>query len=762
MKGKSVLAKAVSILMATTMMASMLTGCSKGGENGETSSTDTAKSEYTYVADYQDIDLGFDGENGYVDSYKIKKGYLYYLYNEYSEEQSISKLMKISLADGSKSELPLELGTEEGVSTYDVAEDGSYVALVYSYSEEGSSKYLFESYDSNGQQICKNEIAELANSDVYISNMYVNNDGLVVIPSEEAAIVYDQSGNKKNEIEYGSSVNWTYITCLGEDGNLYMCYSSNDNGNYSCKVGKLDLASGKLEEVTGGLNITDASAMTSIGDGKFLLSSSDSLYLINANDGSSEKALDWLTCDINGRFVTSVCPADEDNFYALVDDWENSMTDLVKVNKVKSSEVAEKKEIVLGTLYSDSSVTSAVIKFNKNNPEYHVSIKTYFDTSNTTDTAYADAITAMNNDILTDDCPDIIDLSSLHIPALAQKGLLEDLGTYLDTSDKIRKDDLLDSVINGYSYDGKLVGIPNRIYINTLIGSVSDVGTAENWTVSEMLDVAKANPDKAVMDYATKGSMLQVLISYDQDSFIDWEKGTCNFDNQDFIDVLEFCNTLPDDDDDSVWDDDDSTPVKIKKGKVLLAPVSLAEPESIQEYQSYFTGESNFIGFPSNGGSGAYMDAFCLYGITSKSDVKEEAWAFIESSLTNVDDNGYYYGVSPLKSEIEKQIAKSQEVSYATDENGEYILDENGEKITEGTSSISYGDWDYTYHPVTDEEAEIFRNIINNAEPSQTSDQTVLDIIQEEAGAYFSGQKSPEDVAGIIQSRINIYINESR
>ena len=762
MKGKSVMAKAISVLMATTMMVSMLTGCNKGGENGETSSTDTAKSEYTYVADYQDINLGTDNDNSHVDELKIKKDYIYYLINDYSGEQSVITLMKAGIADGSKSELPLDIGTDGYVNSYDVAEDGSYVALVYSYSEDDSGQYFLESYDSNGQQICKNEIAELANSDVYISNMYVNNDGLVVIPSEEAAIVYDQSGNKKNEIEYGSSVNWVYTTCIGQDGNLYLCYNANDNGNYSSKVGKIDLTSGKLEEVTGGLNITDASAMTSIGDGKFLLSSSDSLYLINANDGSSEKALDWLTCDINGRYVTSVCNADEENFYAVVDDWESGMTDLVKVNKVKSSEVAEKKEIVLGTLYSDSSVTSSVIKFNKSNSEYHVSVKTYFDTSNTTDTAYADAITAMNNDILTDDCPDIIDLSSLHIPALAQKGLLEDLGTYLDTSDKIRKDDLLDSVINGYSYDGKLVGIPNRIYINTLIGSVSDVGTAENWTVSEMLDVAKANPDKAVMDYATKGSMLQVLISYDQDSFIDWEKGTCNFDNQDFIDVLEFCNTLPDDDDDSVWGDDDSTPVKIKKGKVLLAPVSLSEPESIQEYQSYFTGESNFIGFPSNGGSGAYMDAFCLYGITSKSDVKEGAWAFIESSLTNVDDNGYFYGVSPLKSEIEKQIAKSQEVSYATDENGEYILDENGEKITEGTSSISYGDWDYTYHPVTDEEAEIFRKIINNAEPSQTSDQTVLDIIQEEAGAYFSGQKSPEDVAAIIQSRINIYINESR
>ncbi len=35
-------------------------------------------------------------------------------------------------------------------------------------------------------------------------------------------------------------------------------------------------------------------------------------------------------------------------------------------------------------------------------------------------------------------------------------------------------------------------------------------------------------------------------------------------------------------------------------------------------------------------------------------------------------------------------------MTYMTDENGEQILDENGNPIPEGgTSSISYGDWEY-------------------------------------------------------------------
>lgn len=37
----------------------------------------------------------------------------------------------------------------------------------------------------------------------------------------------------------------------------------------------------------------------------------------------------------------------------------------------------------------------------------------------------------------------------------------------------------------------------------------------------------------------------------------------------------------------------------------------------------------------------------------------------------------------------------------------------------------------------------------------------LLKIVKEEAAAYFNGQKSVEDVAIIIQSRMSIYISEN-
>ena len=38
----------------------------------------------------------------------------------------------------------------------------------------------------------------------------------------------------------------------------------------------------------------------------------------------------------------------------------------------------------------------------------------------------------------------------------------------------------------------------------------------------------------------------------------------------------------------------------------------------------------------------------------------------------------------------------------------------------------------------------------------------ITNIITEEAEAFFKGQKSVADVAGVIQSRVQVYVNENR
>ncbi len=78
--------------------------------------------------------------------------------------------------------------------------------------------------------------------------------------------------------------------------------------------------------------------------------------------------------------------------------------------------------------------------------------------------------------------------------------------------------------------------------------------------------------------------------------------------------------------------------------------------------------------------------------------------------------------------------------------------------------SIFYSDgWSYDFHAVTGEEIDAILNLIPEATPYfNVENSEVLNIINEEAASYYSGQKEVEDVTDIIQNRIQIYVNENR
>ena len=105
------------------------------------------------------------------------------------------------------------------------------------------------------------------------------------------------------------------------------------------------------------------------------------------------------------------------------------------------------------------------------------------------------------------------------------------------------------------------------------------------------------------------------------------------------------------------------------------------------------------------------------------------------------------------------------EVEYYTDENGEIMLDENGDPIVMGGSSgISYSDgWSYEYRRPTQEEVDLTLSLIESAKPvAYSQGDAVLQIISEEAAAYYKGQKSVDEAAAVIQSRIKIYVGENK
>ena len=54
------------------------------------------------------------------------------------------------------------------------------------------------------------------------------------------------------------------------------------------------------------------------------------------------------------------------------------------------------------------------------------------------------------------------------------------------------------------------------------------------------------------------------------------------------------------------------------------------------------------------------------------------------------------------------------------------------------------------------------REMIETTQSGAQMAPEILNIILEEAAGYFEGHKSPEDVASIVQNRVQLYLNETK
>ena len=64
----------------------------------------------------------------------------------------------------------------------------------------------------------------------------------------------------------------------------------------------------------------------------------------------------------------------------------------------------------------------------------------------------------------------------------------------------------------------------------------------------------------------------------------------------------------------------------------------------------------------------------------------------------------------------------------------------------------------------TQEDVDKLKDLISRVDGISINqqDSNLMNIITEEAEAYFKGQKSLDDVTSIIQSRATIYVNENK
>lgn len=761
MKNKAICRRVLGLALSAAMALSLAAcGNSSGGE--------TEKKEWVWVPEFITID---DENVSFYDMQLVGDSLCYQSY-DYDEETETStqSICRYSLADGNITKTPLNYVEEKNwnLNRLVYAQDGSMYGTTNVYNEDYTKSETFLcKFDAEGKQIFAEDMTELVTGS-YVDNMAIDGEGRIYVTGENNVWLFDADGNKRGTVSLGADVNWIRAMGSGKDGKMYLSYYTSNGGTVLCDI---DFDGKKTGNTYENYPSSNSNALVPGIEKDFMAQDGNRVYEYDVKSQTSTELFTWLDSDINGNTVENFWGLEDGRILAVTSDWETNEKGIALLTKTKASEVPQKETIVIGSLYGDSNIQSAAVKFNKSNDKYHISIREYLNYNDYDGDDYqafmTDGINRLNNDITSNNCPDILDLSGLNIKQLAAKGVFEDLNGYLEKSEKLSREDFLENILEAYTLDGKLVSIPYGFQMSTVVGKGSEVGTEMGWTLEELIAYADAHPDALLFDSKTKDVIMMTLMAYNADYFIDWSTGECRFDSEEFKDILNFANRFPEEYD---WEKEDvSTPNKIQKGQVLLYEENIYDFNALQMCNEIFQGDASYIGYPTMDGSvGCMLSASQAYAITSKSGHKDGAWEFIEGFLTKEEnpDRGFSsIGFPTMKSKLNAMAADAVEVKYHTDENGELYYDENGEPIVMGGgSSISYGDgWSYEYRIPTQEEVDLALSLMEVAKPvSYSQGDEVLNIINEEAAPFYKGQKSVDEVASVIQSRIKIYVGENK
>ncbi len=549
---------------------------------------------------------------------------------------------------------------------------------------------------------------------------------------------------------------------MGKDGKVYVAsYNGNPlNGDWNLQLSEIDFEQKKI----GGKEYQNYprnmhSQLVPGDDYDFLVNDGNSMYGYNLETESSEKLFNWVDCGVSKNPMGAFSCAQDGQSKALTRSGiGKKAAEMTVLKKTDASEIPQKTELVLGALYAGSDLESAVVAFNRQSDTCHVTIKNY----NGIGDAYipdSEALQNMNMDIISaNNCPDIFDLKNINVEALAKNGVFENLEPWLEQSSTLNREDYLENVLENFTYDGILTAIPATVTLYTLMGNSDIVGEKPGWTLDEMIAIVDANPDVRLSIFDVNQSVLRDCLQFGINNFIDWGTGKAEFESEEFKKMLIFASRYPSPD--SWTSSEESANQQMRQGKLLLISMYISAFQDIQLYDDQYDGGVTFIGYPTaDGSNGCRLETSNACAIASKCKYKEEAWEFIEFLLNREADEWSADGFPCNKNDL---TAKISAVEYLTDSNGDLLLDLNGKPMLK-YDSVMYNNSSrrYEYHAVTEDEAALVIFLLGSAQFISTRDDAIYRIIYEESEAYFQNQKSVDEVAKIIQNRVQLYLDEN-
>ncbi len=346
--------------------------------------------------------------------------------------------------------------------------------------------------------------------------------------------------------------------------------------------------------------------------------------------------------------------------------------------------------------------------------------------------------------------------------------LWRDLTPFMETDPLVTPDNLLGAVRSTFSTpDGGFWAVPFDYYLSLLVsGEDHGVGEGKCWTLSEFLDYAENLPaDTLLMENLIGKNFLSRILPRDgMKQFFDPSRGVCDFENPDFIRLLEYCRTLPADESELARRYPEVASASrqeiyrlYQEGKIALFSGSAAENTFYLRYCKLWGGwDWHAVGYPAPEGGGISVSAGPVAALTKYSEKPELAWEFLRTVFEMNDSMTQYGNLPLLRSTWDRMAVEIENTVTAAHYDGST---ESRPKDSDPLPTLDSPGVLVEAGPA--ETAKILAVLDSACVPiMEGMPDEVFEIVDEEFSSYIAGVSGAADCAKKIQSRVKIWMGE--
>ncbi len=537
-------------------------------------------------------------------------------------------------------------------------------------------------------------------------------DGGFALVSASMLVLLDDTGAETARQTIDTNDGWAFAAMQALDGTLFVLTREMFGGEapelraFAAKT-LTALEAQALPPGTAGLGLDE--------DGGFLLTDSDALSSFDLASGKVQTIALW-------RELGAAAGAEQifrtEDGYVLFSPNEASVAVLFW-----QAATGNEKQVLTLAVAADCPVQFAfaqmIENYNLSQAQYQIDYTVYSDSPY----GNGEPMDILRTQIMAGQSPDLFAFytDGNQAPPHIARSVCADLRALLPD---VTEERLLPGLFDLLTQDGALYELPLTVRVDTLV-CPSDLIEVPGVTLSDLEAAREKLPEGwvPVDSWSTPENLFALAAPFCIGRFVDRETGLCNFQTQEFCDLLDWCRR---------WGGDGSTPAAPEKTLVKRGWISslswLAGREEIAK--EWFDGAGyTYAGYPVGSGGSAYLILTSLGVNTSCRDM-DGAKAFLEFCFSCSQEEGLPAGSAALQEELAQYKAGNRT------------------------------DWYGEVQKISGADEEKFLELLNNITVLEGMEPALEDILCEEANACFAGGCSAEQAAKNIQSRASLYLQE--